>query len=160
MLKDEKCLQYNHNLILRNSFLVFFNLEQLVLVGGGHSHVHILLMLGMEHIDGVQVTLVTRDVETPYSGMLPGHVAGLYKRDDCHLDLDRLAVFAGARLVHADVVGIDREAKEVKLASSTGRPSLKYDVLSINIGSAPQVNTPLPIFNLFALITELVSNLM
>ena len=62
--------------------------------------------------------------------------------------------------MHADVVGIDREAKEVKLASSTGRPSLKYDVLSINIGSAPQVNTPLPIFNLFALITELVSNLM
>ena len=49
-------------------------------------------MLGMARIPGVQVTLVTRDVETPYSGMLPGHVAGFYTREECHLDLDRLAV--------------------------------------------------------------------
>ena len=32
---------------------------------------------------GVQVTLITRDVDTPYSGMLPGHVAGFYTREEC-----------------------------------------------------------------------------
>lgn len=90
----------------------------------------------MAQVPGVQVTLVTRDVDTPYSGMLPGHVAGLYTREECHIDLGKLANFAGARLVHAEACGIDRSAKRVRVR---GRPDIPYDVLSINIGSAPQL---------------------
>jgi selenide,water dikinase len=111
--------------------------RDLVLVGGGHSHVHVLKMLGMQPIRGVQVTLITRDVMTPYSGMLPGHVAGHYTRDQCHIDLRKIARFAGARLVHASATGLDRERKEI--SCSDGRPPITYDICSVDIGSTPRL---------------------
>jgi len=111
-------------------------LRDLVLVGGGHSHVVVLRMFAMRPEPGVRLTLVCTDVDTPYSGMLPGYVAGHYEFDEVHIDLLRLCAFAGARFVHAEVTGIDRENREILLR---GRPALPYDLVSINIGSTPQM---------------------
>jgi len=109
--------------------------KDLVLIGGGHAHAYTLKNLGMNPIPGVQVTLITRDVDTPYSGMLPGHIAGFYTRQECHIDLVKLGNFAKAKIVHAEACGLDPVTKQVFL---NGRPPIQYDVLSINIGSAPQ----------------------
>ncbi len=111
-------------------------LRDLVLVGGGHSHVAVLKAFGMQPLPGVRITLVCTDAHTPYSGMLPGYVAGHYGYDEVHLDLVRLCAYAGARFVRAQVIGIDREARHVLLH---GRPPLDYDVLALNTGSTPQV---------------------
>ena len=111
--------------------------QDLVLVGGGHAHVHVLKRFGMRPADGVRLTLVTRDVETPYSGMLPGYVAGRYSFAECHIDLVRLARFAGARLIHDEAVGLDRVARRVLCRA---HPPIRYDAVSLDIGSTPRLD--------------------
>ena len=112
-------------------------LKDLVLVGGGHSHVIVLRRLGMRPIPGVRITVVARDLHAPYSGMLPGLIAGLYGFDDVHIDLGPLARFAGARLFHTEAVGLDLDRRTVLCRN---RPPVPYDVLSIDVGIAPRLD--------------------
>jgi len=113
-------------------------LRDLLLVGGGHAHVHTIKMFGMKPMEGVRVTLITRDIETPYSGMLPGYVAGFYTREESHIDLGRLCSFAGVRLVHAEACGLDVVEKVVHCKD--GRPPIRYDVVSLDIGITPKAH--------------------
>lgn len=108
--------------------------RELLLVGGGHSHALALRMLGMRPIEGVRVTLVSDVSHAPYSGMLPGHIAGFYSWEEMHIDLRRLCQWAGARFVHAAACGLDPAARTLHLK---GRPPLRFDAASINVGSMP-----------------------
>ncbi|WP_448599826.1 FAD-dependent oxidoreductase, partial [Thermoleptolyngbya sp.] len=112
--------------------------QDLVLIGGGHSHVIALRMWGMNPIPGVRLTLITDVMHTPYSGMLPGYVAGLYDFDECHIDLRPLANFAGARLIGDRAVGLDLVQNRVLCAQ---HPAIAFDWLSLDIGSTPAVST-------------------
>ena len=105
--------------------------QDLVLIGGGHSHALVLKRWGMQALPGVRVTLINPGPTAPYSGMLPGFVAGHYGRDDLDIDLYDLCRFAGARMIDGAATAIDRGAKTVTVP---GRPPVAYDVASIDIG--------------------------
>lgn len=107
--------------------------KDLVLIGS-HSHAIALLMFGMKPLDGIRLTLITDRVDTPYSGMLPGHIAGFYRYEECHIDLQRLTNFAKAQVYIDRVIGLDLENKKVICAN---RPEVEFDLLSIDIGSTP-----------------------
>ncbi len=109
--------------------------SDLVLVGGGHSHLPVLKAFGMRPVPGAHLTLVAPDPETPYSGMLPGLVAGHYHRDEAYVDLEPLAAFARARTIAREAVGLDLEGRRVLLRD---RPPIPFDLLSLNVGSTPR----------------------
>lgn len=105
--------------------------RDLVLIGGGHTHALVLRRWAMKPLPGTRVTLVNPGPTAPYSGMLPGFVAGHYTRDALDIDLVQLARRAGARLVLGAACGIDRDARLIDIE---GRPPLGYDVASLDIG--------------------------
>ncbi|MGH1357032.1 MAG: selenide, water dikinase SelD [Thalassovita sp.] len=105
--------------------------RDLVLIGGGHSHALALLKWGMQPLPGTRLTVINPGPTAPYSGMLPGHIAGHYSRDELEIDLVRLARFAGARVILGRAVGLDADAKTVTLQD--GR-EIAYDVASIDVG--------------------------
>lgn len=109
-------------------------MTRLVLVGGGHSQIAVLRMFGMDPPPNCHLTVVARDVLAPYSGMLPGYIAGHYTYQQCHIDVRPLAKMAGARLCQSEVDGVDLEKR---LLRCPDRPAVPFDLLSINIGSRP-----------------------
>ncbi len=112
--------------------------KDVVLVGAGHAHVQVIKGFGMKPMPGVRLTMITHEVHTPYSGMLPGLVSGYYSFDQTHLDTGPLCRYAGARLYQDTVTGLDLKNRLVLCA---GRPPVPYDILSINTGSTPNTAT-------------------
>ena len=105
--------------------------RDLVLIGGGHAHALVLKMWAMDPLPGTRLTVVNPAPTAPYTGMLPGHIAGHYRRDDLMIDLVRLCRFAGARLILDSATGLDRAGRKVHLQ---GRPPVPYDLASIDVG--------------------------
>ncbi|WP_193161839.1 selenide, water dikinase SelD [Microbulbifer hainanensis] len=115
------------------------NYQDIVLIGGGHAHAMVLRMWAMNPLPGARLTLVSPQVQTAYSGMLPGLVAGHYSLDETHIDLVRLCRAAGARFIQACAHRIDADAQRISLL---GRPDLEYDLLSLDVGATPARDLP------------------
>ena len=112
--------------------------KDLVLIGGGHAHVYVLKSLAMNPCEGARVTLIAKDLHTPYSGMLPGLVAGHYSWEETHVDLEPICRSGNFRIIHDEAIGIDHANKRVLMRS--GRPGVRFDVCSVDVGITPRAS--------------------
>ncbi|MEM6971331.1 MAG: FAD-dependent oxidoreductase [Pseudomonadota bacterium] len=110
--------------------------RRVVLVGGGHAHALVLLDYARRPLEDTEVLLVAGEMAAPYSGMLPGLVAGRFTHDECHIDLPKLALAAGATAIAGRVVAVDHKAGLATLAD--GRVE-RFDVISIDVGITPDL---------------------
>lgn len=108
--------------------------QRLVIVGGGHAHVHVLRSFAERPEPAAALTVISPDAAATYTGMVPGVVAGLYRLQDAQIDLAGLAARAGARFVPDRVRHIDPEGRRLLLEQ---HDAIEYDLVSLNIGAQP-----------------------
>ena len=74
---------------------------QVVLLGAGNTNLQVVKWWGMETPGAATLTLVSESYDMPYSGMLPGCIAGRYSRDEVTIDLSRLCAASGVSFIRA-----------------------------------------------------------
>ena len=112
----------------------------LILAGGGHSHALLLKRWAMhpKQRPNRSVLLINRHSTALYSGMVPGLIAGIYKRDEISIDLRQLCDRAGVAFMGAEITGLKPAEKYLELRD---RPALHFDLLSLNVGAVSKTNT-------------------
>jgi pyridine nucleotide-disulfide oxidoreductase family protein len=113
--------------------------KRILLAGAGHAHLAVLRSLKDEPLRGARFALVTPRGKQVYSGMLPGVIAGHYRRHEAEIDVARLAEAAYAEFIEGTVAKLDAERRIVTLEDGA---ELEYDIASLNVGS--QVARPFP----------------
>ncbi len=107
-------------------------MKRLVLIGAGHAHALVLAELARKERKDLDIVLVSPHAMAPYSGMIPGWLAGHYRWEECCVDFDRLCRSAGASIRIDSVVALNPERQELQLQNGE---VLGFDWLSLNVGS-------------------------
>lgn len=130
--------------------------KHLVLVGGGHAHLMVLLNITNFVQRGHRVTLIGPSPYHYYSGMGPGMLSGIYKPQKIRFHVRKMVEDRGGIFVEDRVIRINPGQRTLNL--HTGN-QIDYDIVSFNTGSsvplkslvaAPRENViPVkPVFNL------------
>ena len=132
--------------------------KHIVLVGGGHAHVQVIRALNAAaRPRSVRVSLIEPQLSASYSGMVPGCVAGLYEAEQVKIQLEPLARWASIDFLPTRVLDLDPAAREVHCADGT---TLRYDALSLDIGSCSRGAQTVPGVAEHAISTRPISALL
>ncbi len=108
--------------------------KKIVLVGAGHASIQLLKSLGTIKNRDFNLTLIS-DVElSPYSGMIPSFMAGVYEFKDLHFDLQKICNKYQFNFIHNAVSKIDSDKKVIETENGQ---IFSYDIAVINIGIKP-----------------------
>ncbi len=107
-------------------------MKRFLLVGAGHAHAWLLSVLAKEPFGGLRLALVSPNARQIYSAMLPGVVAGHYRREEAEFAVARPAQRAGAEFIAGTVVRFDAARRSAMLSDGS---ELEFDFASLNAGS-------------------------
>jgi selenide, water dikinase len=110
-------------------------MKTLIFVGAGHSNLVAIKELAGALPPEVKIVLVSDVLMAPYSGMLPGFMAGYYQENQIVFDLEKMARTYKIRFIHAQVKNISTESNTIRLSSGE---EINYNCLSVNTGILPQ----------------------
>ena len=114
-------------------------MKRCLLIGAGHAHAVVLRSLAQTPLYGARITLVSPQARQIYSGMLPGLIAGHYRREETEVDFLRVAGRAYVDLVQGSVRQLDPGLRIAVLEDGT---ELSYDFASLNVGSLIDTSIP------------------
>lgn len=107
-------------------------MTRLVLAGAGHAHAQVLRDWARAPLPGVELVVVSPQALAPYSGMVPGWLAGFYRLDEITIDFAALSRAAGARWIADEVDAVDPDRRQVRLRSGD---AIDFALLSLNVGA-------------------------
>jgi len=113
--------------------------KRVLLVGAGHAHARLLAALALQPLYGARIGLVSPEPRQIYSAMLPGVLAGHYRREAAEFDVAELAARASVDYVPARIIALDAAAKTATLDDGQ---QVHYDIASLNAGSAILQSVP------------------
>lgn len=106
--------------------------KRLVLVGGGHAHIHSLKHADLFARQGAEVVLIGPDQFHYYSGMGPGMLSRIYKPEQVRFNIKAMIESRGGVFKRGRVTSIDAKNRLLILE---GEERIDYDLVSFNIGS-------------------------
>lgn len=134
---------------------------QLVLVGAGHAHLHLIRNASRLRAAGIRPILVAPNA-FHYSGLATGVLSGALPADANHIDIVRLASVFTVEHIDTMAIALDLPKGTVRLADGA---ELSFDAVSLNVGSVardvpgltdqPAVWTVKPLTQLIKLRTHL-----
>ena len=114
-------------------------MKRVLLIGAGHAHLVVLRSLAEKPLYGARIALVSPQAKQLYSGMLPGVLAGHYRRADAEIDVAELAGRGYVEFVQGSVRRFDPGRKALALENGD---TAGYDLVSINAGSRIDASLP------------------
>jgi NADH dehydrogenase FAD-containing subunit len=107
-------------------------MKHLILLGGGHTHVHILKQLLQHQWPDTRITLISPDPYQYYSGMFSGYIENKYELEEIRIDLRLLCKRAKVDFKAASADRLDPQKQEMMTCSGE---RIQYDLISFDIGS-------------------------
>lgn len=116
----------------KNTAIKITPLKKLLLAGAGHAHIVMLRRLRGTPLINADITLISEQPQSIYSGMLPGWMAGHYTLEDICIDIAALCKQTGVHLIQQPIVGIEAKSQRVMTADDN---EYSYEILSLNTGA-------------------------